>query len=173
MNSNPESSIQSDYQPGVRAERRHGQKCKISSTLFSRKCWRMCSIKMRSKCRKRSTRDVRNMGAIGGVQRITRMIAKGHRRMKTTGSKCRIWVKFLQEDEIKGMSEYLRMPWEKIQTTGQSGPPSAFLNTILFDHSCTLLFIHGPWLLLHHKPELNSCNGDHVACKVEVFYLTL
>lgn len=74
----------------------------------------MCSIKMRSKYRKRSTRDVRNMSAIGGVQRITRMVVKGHRRMKTTGSKCRIWVKCLQEDEIKGIAEYLRIPWEKI-----------------------------------------------------------
>lgn len=74
----------------------------------------MCSIKMRSKYRKRSARDVRNVRAIGGEQRITRMIVKGHCRMETIGSKCRIWVKFLQEDEIKGISESLRMPWEKI-----------------------------------------------------------
>lgn len=45
------------------------------------------------------------MSSIAGVQRITRTIVKGLHRMKATGSKSRIWVKLLQEDEIEGISD--------------------------------------------------------------------
>lgn len=47
------------------------------------------------------TEDVGNTKSILGVQRITRTIVKGLRKMKTTGSKSRVWVKSFTRIKLK------------------------------------------------------------------------
>lgn len=54
----------------------------------------------------------------------------------------------------------------------KSGPWPVFVNKTLLESSHTYSFCYCLWLLCATKAELNSCDGDHLACKTEnIYYL--